>query len=464
MTLSDTDLEALLRRDLRAQGDAVPPAPPDLAETTRRRHRTLRRRELGWGAAAVAAALVLVGVPVVASTFAADPGRGQSAGPSSGVVTTMPNLADLPTRGSLADQDEWLTGLLALDWVGQAQTDYPGMEEIDPLVDTRHVSYAQDVPGGRVALVLGRWDDGWVHAWFLGPENAAPDQMELAAPPADTVVGEPQALLDRADGASDGLRLIVVAYPGDTAEILVRRDVDPSGEEVETWQDLALEDGTAVSSLIGPPLDQIAAGGIWVHHGEERSQQIHPMPTWGAMAMRLPTVEVADPRGLMTATSDELVQQAAQCLLRYFGGPPDDLGLTLLAGGPLGGSSMNQAALVGATFGSGAETACLATQTTSIDPGSVTGTMIRIDALPADDVPLVDEVLAVPMSDTIAVSGPRAGRTAEIYLSNGTLVATVPLADGAGLGPPAPPVGETVRILDASGSVIAEGPLLQGGG
>ena len=457
MTLSDTDLEARLRRDLRAQGDAVPPAPQDLAEVTRRRHRTLRRREIGWGAAAVAAVLVLVGVPVVAST-ADSTDRGQAARPSTGGVASTPNLVDVPTRGSLSADDEWLAGVLALDWVERGQTHYLGMEEIDPPVDTRHVSFAQDVPGGRLALVLGQWDDDWVHAWFLGPENASPDQMRLAAPPSETVVGEPQALVD-APGDESNVRLVVVAHPGDTAEVLVRRDVDRNGEEFETWQDLGLENGTAVSSLDGPPLDQLTALGIWVHRDAERAQQLFPLLTERTMATRPPEVEVDDPRGLMTAVPDELVQRSAQCLLEYFGARPGELGLTLLAGGPLGGSTMNQAALVGITFESGADTACLVTQTAGTDPGSVTGTMVRIDALPANEVPLVDEVLAVPTPDHIAVSGPRAGRTAEIYLSDGTLLATVPLADGAGVGPMPPPSAESVRILDASGSVIAEGPV-----
>ena len=120
MTLSDTDLEARLRRDLRSAGDAAPPAPRDLAEATRRRHRTLRRREIGWGAVAVAAVLVLVGVPVVASSVTpAD--RGQAAGPS----TDAQGLADVPTRGSLADDDEWLDGVRPWTGVAKTRTGYP---------------------------------------------------------------------------------------------------------------------------------------------------------------------------------------------------------------------------------------------------------------------------------------------------------------------------------------------------
>jgi hypothetical protein len=459
MTLSDTDLEARLRRDLRAAGDAAPPAQHDLAEATRRRHRALRRRELGWGAALVVAALVLVGVPVVASTFAADSDRGSAAGPSTGQGANSTGPADQPTRGTLAGDDEWLDGVLALDWAPERQPDHPGMVEIDPPVDTRRVSFAQDVPGGRVALVIGEWDNHWVRAWFIGPEDAAPDEMELAAPPSETIGGAPEALLDAPDGGSDEVRLVVVAAPGNTAEILVRRDVDPSGEEVETWQDLALEDGTAVSSLTGPPLDDFSAGGVRVHDGAERITQLYPTFSERARPMQQSPVEVADPRGLTARTSDDVVQQAARCLLDHFGGPPEDLGLTLLAAGPLGGSSMNQAAMVGATFGSGAETACLVTQTTAVDPASVTGMAVRIDALPADDVPLLDEGLAVATPDTIAISAPRAGRTAEVYQGD-TPLTTVPLADGAGLGDLPLPTATRVRILAADGSLVAEAPVL----
>src|SRR5687768_17121182 len=105
MTLSDTDLETRLRRDLRARADDAPPAPRDLARLTRERHRTLRRREYGLAAAAVAAVLVLVGVPVVASTFAADPDRGQTARPTPSRELLPPDegIYQSPTRGGLAD-------------------------------------------------------------------------------------------------------------------------------------------------------------------------------------------------------------------------------------------------------------------------------------------------------------------------------------------------------------------------
>jgi hypothetical protein len=457
MRWSDTDLEARLRRDLRAAGDAVPPAPHDLADATRRRHRVLRRRQVGLTAAAVAAVLVLVGVPVVASTFTADSDRGQTARPSTGQDGTLPSLADVPTRGSLAGDEEWLDGVLALDWVAGTPSEYPGMEEVDPPVDTRHVAFAQDVPGGRLALVLGQWGRGSVNAWFLGPENAAPEEMELAAPPSETIADEPLALLDVPDDLDD-VRLVVVAFPGDTAEILMRRDVDADGEEIDIWQDLGMDDGAAVASLSGPPLDLIQAGGIWVARGSLRTQQVYPLPTERALRLQLPRIDVADPRRLVASApvSDELVQQAAHCLVGYFGGPPEDLGLTLLAAGPLGGSSMNQAALVGATFASGAHTACLMTRTTAIDPGSVTGTAVRIDPVPADDVLLVDEVLAVATPDIIAVSGPAAGRTAEIYQGD-ALLSTVQLDDGAGLGELPLPTATRVRILAADGSLVGEG-------
>lgn len=74
MTLSDLDLEARLR-DLGARADEIAPAPVDLADRVRNRHRVLRRREIGLVAAGLAAVLVLVVGPVVASTVAARPDR-----------------------------------------------------------------------------------------------------------------------------------------------------------------------------------------------------------------------------------------------------------------------------------------------------------------------------------------------------------------------------------------------------
>jgi hypothetical protein len=345
-----------------------------------------------------------------------------------------------------------------LDWLPDGSLEFPGMVEIDPPLDTRSVAFASDVPGGRAALVLGQANGRWVQAWFVGPEGAAPGEMELATAPSETVVGEPQALIDLPDRRSGEATLIVVAFPGDTAELLTGREVDEAGEIVEAWRELPMVDGAAADALAAPLPDMLINGGIWVHHEDEQARQVFPQTSDRAITLQYPDADVADPRGLSSRIDDAVVQSAARCLVGYFGMSPEQLGLTLLAGGPLGGSSMNQAALVGGTFPSGAATACLVTQQTTPDPGSVQMTSTLIDPLPPNEL-LRNQVIAVPAGDWIVVSGPGAGRTAEIRLADGTVVTSVPLVDGAGIGSLPPSAPASVAILSGSGRLIVERPV-----
>ena len=94
-------------------------------------------------------------------------------------------LSEIPTRGSLADDESWVEQARRLPWrsPGLAES-LEDVELPDPPLDTRHVAFAGDVPGGRVALVLGR-DRTFGHAWFVGPEGADPDELTLAALPGD---------------------------------------------------------------------------------------------------------------------------------------------------------------------------------------------------------------------------------------------------------------------------------------
>ena len=74
--------------------------------------------------------------------------------------------------------------------------------------------------------------------------------------------------------------------------------------------------------------------------------------------------------------------------------------------------------------------------------------------------PLLDRVFAVPFQGSIVISAPAAGVLAEVYLSDGTLLTTLPLVNGVGSGLLPPPAAASVRILDASGDVVAESPLM----
>src|SRR5215212_5808012 len=116
MTLSEADVEARLR-DVRTRADAVPPPPPDLAETVRARYGAERGRRLRLAGACVALGLLFV---AVAPRLGPGPGQDErgAVAPAPAETTGEPALLDVPTRGSLARASGWLADVAALDWGG----------------------------------------------------------------------------------------------------------------------------------------------------------------------------------------------------------------------------------------------------------------------------------------------------------------------------------------------------------
>ena len=177
-------------------------------------------------------------------------------------------------------------------------------------------------------------------------------------------------------------------------------------------------------------------------------------------------VAVADPRGLLGVVDAEELQWTVQSLLAHYGLPAHQLRPTLLAAGPVSSGSSTSVLLVGITFPSGATTAHLTT-TWGVDEPSMTSTS-RIDPAPSGTT-LLDRLIALATNNAVTVSGPFSGVTAELYRDDGTLLTTVPLVDGAGSAPLAPPsrpyerVLMTVRVLDASGNVLGESTVEQQG-
>ena len=174
--------------------------------------------------------------------------------------------------------------------------------------------------------------------------------------------------------------------------------------------------------------------------------------------------EVADPRGLLGAVDARQAQWAAESLLGHYGRSADQLVPTLLAGGPVAPGSTTSAVLVGVTFPSGATTTHLVVHWGSSE--GMTSMNVLPDPAPAGTA-LLDRVIAIATPNALVVSGPSAGVTAEAYRADGTLLTAVPLDEGAGLAPLAPPSPSiaplaTVRILDAGGGLVAEVPVEQG--
>ncbi|MGY1630756.1 hypothetical protein ACI784_03470 [Geodermatophilus sp. SYSU D01186] len=451
------DLETRLRQGLHAAADDVPPAPYDLADRVRQRARTQRRARLAVGAAGLVAAAVLVGVPVGAATLLGDRPGGQVAAPSGAVPpeTSRP-LTELPTRGSLAGDADWLAGVRALPWTTANSPEGAP----DPAVAERRVTFAGDVPGARVALVLAG-DAPLVAAWFVGPEGADPGQMTLAAPPAETTAQHPLALMDAPDPAAAGPTLVVVTWPGDGARLLTGRTVTADGTATEQWLPVPLTDGAGAIAAPGPATWPLEAqlrvdrtGGSY-----EPALTVADRVLDGARAVP----DVADPRGLRGSVRDEDLRSAVEALAGYYGVPTADLRTTLLAAGPVGDGSPSATVLVGATFPSGATTAA---QVIVWDDGTGPTSQVALTEVAPAGTPLLEQVLAVPASVpgdvVVTVSGPSSATVADVLGADGGRVARFGLPGGAGSGPVTGPLdGATVRLLDADGALVAEGRLTE---
>ncbi|MFP5369350.1 MAG: hypothetical protein ACLGI3_01170, partial [Actinomycetes bacterium] len=225
MILSDHELETRLR-DHRERAADIPPAPSDLAQRARERARDQRRNRKALTAAGIAAALVFVGLPALASGVLTDGSRGESAAPSTRPRTPAPSHLDLPTRGSLAGDEEWLAGVRAVSWLPGDLASYPpeaAKAMVDPAVEDRKVVFAGDVPGGRVALVMARAERELLQAWYAGPERARPAEMRLVTGPGNGPRTQPLGILTEPDPASGRVTLVVVAQPGDEADVLTGR-------------------------------------------------------------------------------------------------------------------------------------------------------------------------------------------------------------------------------------------------
>lgn len=457
-----TDLEDRLRRGLQATADDVAPAPRDLADVVRHRARRQRRTRLAVGAAGLVAALVFVGVPVVASTLVADSGSRTATPAERPRLDPLPTLLDAPTRGSLADDEEWLAGVRALSWSPTDVVDRPAEVGLpDPAVADRRVAFAGDVPGGRAALVVApEGDIGVVGAWYTGPEGARPAEMTLATAPSRFPRSEPAVLWDATSG--DRVVLLLVGLPGTEARYLAGREVTAEGEERRLWEPVPLVDGAGAVEVTqgtspgvpGPVVLEYTWGG----------RTGNPTTAWYAdpLPSSPPELAVADPRGLRDAVPGDLVQMAATTVLGHYGTGATGATPTLLAAGSVEGTTT---VLVGATLPSGATTTALLTSRTIAGPPDAgTSTTLSFGQAAPAGTALLERVVAAAGEQTLTVSAPSAGAVAEVYLADGTLLTTIPLVDGAGSGALPPSAPERVRVLDAAGALVGEAPLTEPAG
>ena len=241
MTDAHQDVRARLSRLARR------PRRPDGGSTAERVLAVNRARRLRAGrwAAAVAAVVVLGATAPLARPV--DPVV-QAAPATSRPGPPPPALYELPARGSLADEPEFLAAVAELPW-SPPPSGSGFSRPFDP--DTRRVVYAADVPGGhRWAVVMAGHGPQWVLNWFTGPRGAEPGELTEATPPTVFSPSEPLALMDV---SADTGPLVLLGEPGATAEYSATLDRAPDGSLVRDF--LSLREVAGVpAALVRTPL------------------------------------------------------------------------------------------------------------------------------------------------------------------------------------------------------------------
>ena len=391
-----------------------------------------------------------VAVVIVSAWFASSPppapidagGRAQSPPES---------LVELPTRGSLAGDHSWLAALSRLE----ALADLPA---------ERHVAFAGDLHEARVALALGDGPGGQLAAWLTGPVGASPHRMSLAAPPTAVDLSGPIALWDTPASAWLGGVLVVVTMPGDAIGFLGGIHVDAYGFESRMHRRLTAVDGVATVA-VGPPvathLGGAVAGRVLVTR-DGTDIEVPPVVSDRTRRLAESPIEPADPRGLRAGVDEQQLQGVLHEMVGTYGLRPRQVSPILLAAGPA--DDDGAAVLVGATLPSGATVAWLSVMNDDGDAGNG-----PLSTKPAPTgTALLDRVVAVwtnpgagmvdGLRPMVVVSGPRDGAVAEALAADGSRLAHVRLAEGAGVAA-IPAESTAIRVRDAEGEVLAEAPI-----
>lgn len=216
-----------------------------VALDSRRRHRAAR-----WVAGALAVVLLGTGASLARSAVA-EPPADRAAAPASWTpfVTPPPALYDVPTRGSLAGDEEFLAAMAEASWSG-SDDEVPTWGAPAPVPGTQRVVYAADLPGDqRWAVVIAQSGAEWAWAWFTGPRGAQPARMTPLLSSLPISGRDRLALLDTPEDAGP---LVVLAEPGLTAEYSPSLDRAPDGQLVRDHDPLRTVDGVPVGVVPAP--------------------------------------------------------------------------------------------------------------------------------------------------------------------------------------------------------------------
>ncbi|QXG75985.1 hypothetical protein KUM42_19850 [Modestobacter sp. L9-4] len=275
------------------------------ADDRRRDRRRARRRVL-------AAVLVLAGLVALVRVV-----------PWPGEPVPPVDVFAGPTRGSLAGDAAFLAELRDQSWAG---TDLA----TEPPPPSRRVVWADDVEGGRAALVVSGEGIDFAAAWFAGPPGAAPRGMRVQAVQLGPDRTLPVALAAPVSGA-----LVVVGAPGDQVTVSPRPEVTAGGSVTRSWSPAETVDGVAAVTLQQSTRTDSPAVRFRVTRADRELPagpvdvvtESDPGPPW------LPRLRNAPG----PAVGDTAVNQQLQDLLGRLGQRADISGTTVLWAGDLPG-------------------------------------------------------------------------------------------------------------------------------
>jgi hypothetical protein len=459
------DIETRLRQDLAARAQDIGSAPPHLVDDVIDGHRTQRRHQAALLAVAAAVVAVAVGVPLILQGS----GAGQTATPTSSPTSAEPlpsgpvvpyQRFDLPPRGSLAGDPEYLQGLLDHPWS-------PSDPATDPPPEARQVVFAGEVPGGVQALVVGERDGDLVGLWLAGPAGSAPADLEASNEAGPVDLSLPVAFTHTQDGMG---ALVVIGRPGDRIEISTGQQVAADGsltrlpyQAVGDPTGIAIVDATGLSTVT-TAIRVTRAGQVLEVYAEGGSS--------GGNSYGLDLAEA-----LAGATGDpdaQVVQSALDYSLMMLGLSFDEVEPRVLWGGAIGNSAQPDAVAAVLTVRLPTGAVLLLGQlgsdrSSAADGGGLSysgpcGTALLPAGtdVAASGVAMVCELYdpqgqGTALGDQLVVVPP-AG-TADLEATDGAAVLQSYGFSGAALVVPAPDGVTSVTARDAAGEVLARIPL-----
>ena len=440
-------VEVRLRETFEANADraAVPTAVYAAVLT---RHRRSQRRRIAATAVGLSAALALVAPTLsaldhpptadrdVATAGAGDPG---------------------PTRGSLADDADFVASVLRAPWGA-------GPDSLQPPVADRRVVFAGDVLGGRWARVLAKVQGTWMGVWLNGPADASGDQLTIVDEPNRVDLAQPQSEYDT---TAPGHPLLVVSQPGDEVSYSPAPVVAANGSVARSFIPLASEDGVASVSL--PALPGIVAirvfrGGEQIYEGSPQGgvggPDDHPWTAAGVAAASVGSR--GEPLGDMRDDMYPLPNQTLMVLTSQLGLYPSTLSPRVLWTGSAGGFDTVRADLLimTARLPSGAVAMVGGFWADEIDLGGQcmmhflpSGTSVD-DRLTAMRCDIQQDDQKPGTVSELAVLAPTTATTAQIFAGS-EVVGSLGLSDGAGVLE-MPAGADRVVAYDSGGAVVGD--------